>query len=183
MKATVITTGPGVSMATATASRNSWSVSHRYSCTTPPYRKGTMARPLPKPKAPALVKNQRIWPRTPRGAGAARPGGRSGGGHPGGLDEGPAERGEAARRSGPREQPARWSLHEQDDYAAQDEEAPDLVLRPRGHQGHEAGGGPQQGIAAHGEPHELPRRADDDADHRRADAVERGLHPAEASVA
>ncbi len=36
MKATVITIGPGVSMATATASTNCLSVSHPYSWTTPP---------------------------------------------------------------------------------------------------------------------------------------------------
>jgi hypothetical protein len=36
MKATVMTIGPGVSMATATASRNCLSVSQPYSRTTPP---------------------------------------------------------------------------------------------------------------------------------------------------
>src|SRR5919112_1459687 len=49
MKATVITTGPGVIMETATASRNWRSVNHAYSVTTPPCRNGTTARPLPKP--------------------------------------------------------------------------------------------------------------------------------------
>jgi hypothetical protein len=56
MKATVMTTGPGVIMATATASRNCRSVSQWYCPTTPPCRKGTMARPLPKTKVPAAAK-------------------------------------------------------------------------------------------------------------------------------
>src|SRR5262245_3792711 len=38
MNATVITTGPGVMSATATASRNCWSSSQPNSLTTPPYR-------------------------------------------------------------------------------------------------------------------------------------------------
>ncbi len=53
MKPVVMTTGPGVIMATATASTNWRSVSQAYSLTTPPYRNGTMARPLPKTKLPA----------------------------------------------------------------------------------------------------------------------------------
>src|SRR3990172_6045827 len=62
MNPTVITTGPGVTIATATASRNSWSFSQPYSFTTPLYRNGTMASPLPNTNAPALVKNSRICP-------------------------------------------------------------------------------------------------------------------------
>src|ERR1044071_284550 len=58
MNPTVITTGPGVIIATATASRNSCSLSQPYSLTTPPYKNGTMASPLPKTNAPAFVKNQ-----------------------------------------------------------------------------------------------------------------------------
>src|SRR5438309_10648036 len=64
MNATVMTIGPGVSMATATASRNCLSLSQPYCCTTPPYRNGTIARPLPKTKAPAFAKNHRICPST-----------------------------------------------------------------------------------------------------------------------
>ena len=56
MNATVMTTGPGVIMATATASRNCRSLSQWNSFTTPPWRNGTMARPLPKTKAPASAK-------------------------------------------------------------------------------------------------------------------------------
>ncbi len=56
MKATVMTTGPGVIMATATASRNCRSVSQCISSTTPPCRNGTMARPLPNTNAPASAK-------------------------------------------------------------------------------------------------------------------------------
>jgi len=47
---------PGVIMATATASRNCRSVSHRRSLTTAPCRNGTIARPLPKTNAPASAK-------------------------------------------------------------------------------------------------------------------------------
>src|SRR5882757_7899744 len=57
INATVITTGPGVIIATATASRNCWSFSQPYSFTTPLYRNGRMARPLPNTNAPAFVKN------------------------------------------------------------------------------------------------------------------------------
>src|SRR5688572_9597220 len=56
MNPTVITTGPGVIIATATASTNWRSLSQPYSFTTPPYRNGTMASPLPKTNAPAFVK-------------------------------------------------------------------------------------------------------------------------------
>ena len=60
MNATVITTGPGVIIATATASRNWRSLSQWNSPTTPPCRNGTIARPLPKTKAPASAKYQPI---------------------------------------------------------------------------------------------------------------------------
>src|SRR6185312_5972699 len=60
MNPVVMTTGPGVIMATATASTNCCSLSQWYSFTTPPYKKGTMAKPLPNTKAPAFVKNQAI---------------------------------------------------------------------------------------------------------------------------
>src|SRR5437899_13032861 len=60
----MITTVPGENIATATASRNCRSSSQWKSFTTPPCRKGTMARPLPNTTAPAPVKNQRIFKRT-----------------------------------------------------------------------------------------------------------------------
>src|SRR5206468_5567648 len=56
MNATVITTGPGVIMATATASRNCRSLSQWKCSTTPPRRKGTIASPLPNTKTPASPK-------------------------------------------------------------------------------------------------------------------------------
>src|ERR1700674_659725 len=61
MKPTVITTGPGVIIATATASTNCLSVSQWFSVTTPPYRNGTIAKPEPNTKAPALAKKTPIW--------------------------------------------------------------------------------------------------------------------------
>ena len=61
MNATVMTTGPGVIIATATASRNCRSVSQWNSFTTPPWRNGTMARPLPNTNAPANAKYVRIF--------------------------------------------------------------------------------------------------------------------------
>ncbi|MNE69936.1 hypothetical protein D3C80_1656940 [compost metagenome] len=48
-------------MAMATESRNCCSVSHLFSTTTPECKKGTMARPLPNTKAPALVKKMAIF--------------------------------------------------------------------------------------------------------------------------
>src|SRR5215467_1210787 len=64
MKPTVMTTGPGVIIATATASTNCRSLSHRWSWTTPPYRNGTMASPLPNTNAPAFAKKAPSWPRS-----------------------------------------------------------------------------------------------------------------------
>src|SRR5919202_147082 len=58
MKPTVMTTGPGVIIATATASRNCCSFSQPYSFTTPLYKNGTIASPLPNTKAPAFAKNK-----------------------------------------------------------------------------------------------------------------------------
>ena len=60
MKATVMTTGPGVIIATATASKNWCSFSQPNCCTTPCCKNGMIARPLPNTNAPALVKNNRI---------------------------------------------------------------------------------------------------------------------------
>lgn len=57
MNAAVMTTGPGVMSPIATASRNSPLVSQWCCVTTPSLRKGTIARPLPKMKAPAFRKN------------------------------------------------------------------------------------------------------------------------------
>jgi hypothetical protein len=79
MNPTVMTTGPGVIIATATASRNWRSFSHPNSRTTPPWRNGTIARPLPNTKAPASVKYQPIRQSVSGVAGAARPVIRTGG--------------------------------------------------------------------------------------------------------
>ncbi len=68
MKATVITTGPGVIIAIAIASRNCRSFSQPSSSTTPPWRKGTIASPLPKTNAPAPVKNHAIFASTGQSA-------------------------------------------------------------------------------------------------------------------
>src|SRR5207249_1376218 len=56
MNATVITTGPGVIIDTATASMNCRSVSQWNWRTTPPYRNGTIASPLPNTKRLAPAK-------------------------------------------------------------------------------------------------------------------------------
>ncbi len=81
MNATVMTTGPGVIIATATASRNCRSVSQPNSFTTPPCRKGTIASPLPKTNAPASVKYQAIFQSTEPSAGPCNPVRRSGQGN------------------------------------------------------------------------------------------------------
>ena len=49
-------------MATAMASRNCLSVSQWNLPTTPPYKNGTIARPLPNTKAPAFRKNRKRLP-------------------------------------------------------------------------------------------------------------------------
>jgi hypothetical protein len=46
MNATLITIGPGVIIARATASKNCLSFNHPYCCNTPLYRYGAIARPL-----------------------------------------------------------------------------------------------------------------------------------------
>ena len=65
MKATVMTTGPGVIIATATASRNCCSLSQWNLFTTPPCKNGTIASPLPKTKEPASAKYHAIVTSTP----------------------------------------------------------------------------------------------------------------------
>src|SRR5438128_3293838 len=61
MNATVITTGPGVIIETATASMNCRSVSQWNWRTTPPYRNGTIASPLPNTKRLAPAKYVRSF--------------------------------------------------------------------------------------------------------------------------
>src|SRR5882724_4897513 len=73
MNATVITTGPGVIIETATASMNCRSVSQWNWWTTPPYRNGTIASPLPNTKRLAPAKYVRIFQSTPTDAGPPRP--------------------------------------------------------------------------------------------------------------
>src|SRR5258708_40372748 len=65
MKVAVMTTGPGVIRPIATASMNWRSVSQWCWWTTPSRRNGTMARPLPNMKAPALAKNKNSATRVP----------------------------------------------------------------------------------------------------------------------
>src|SRR6478736_6713477 len=65
-----MTTGPGVIIPIATASRNSRSDSQPKSCTTPCWRNGTIASPDPKVKAPALKKKT---PSATSVAGSAEP--------------------------------------------------------------------------------------------------------------
>src|SRR2546428_683125 len=72
MNATVITTGPGVIIETATASMNCRSVSQWNWRTTPPYRNGTIASPLPNTKRLAPAKYVRIFQSTPTDAGPPR---------------------------------------------------------------------------------------------------------------
>src|SRR6185369_2509323 len=73
MNATVMTTGPGVIIATATASRNCRSVSHPRSLTTAPCRNGTMASPLPNTNVPASAKQDAMRQRTDAGASPCTP--------------------------------------------------------------------------------------------------------------
>src|SRR5438552_11488196 len=73
MKPEVITMGPGVIIATATASRNWRSDSQCNLPTTPPYRNGTIARPLLKTNAPALRKKKNTDASVPADAGPSNP--------------------------------------------------------------------------------------------------------------
>src|SRR6266699_5770899 len=73
MNATVITTGPGVIIETATASRNCRSVSQWNCSTTPPWRKGTIASPLPNTNSPAAAKYANTSQSTPTDAAPVRP--------------------------------------------------------------------------------------------------------------
>src|SRR3989449_6058438 len=68
-----ISTGPGVIVDTATASMNCRSVSQWNCCTTPPYRNGTIASPLPNTNRLAPAKYARIFHSTPTDAGPPRP--------------------------------------------------------------------------------------------------------------
>src|SRR5712692_5238540 len=73
MNATVITTGPGVIIETATASRNCRSVSQWNCATTPPWRNGTIASPLPNTNSPAAAKYQNTFQSIPTDAAPASP--------------------------------------------------------------------------------------------------------------
>src|SRR2546422_8136358 len=73
MNATVITTGPGVIIETATASRNCRSVSQWNCSTTPPWRNGTIASPLPNTNSPAAAKYANTFQSTPTDAAPASP--------------------------------------------------------------------------------------------------------------
>src|SRR6267143_1430735 len=164
-KATVITTGPGVIIATATASRNCRSSSQWKSFTTPPCRKGTMASPLPNTTEPAIVKNQRIFRRTGIVAGA-QTGEQKGRRHQDG-------RGARARKR-------RAHQHHGDPRGQEDPEH--LLLRPGGHHRADQERSPEEEITGQRHPHQLERAAGDDGDDGRADAVEDPLHPGKAAV-
>src|SRR6267143_7288903 len=155
MNATVITSGPGVSMATATASRNCLSLSQPYSCTTPPYRNGTIARPLPKTKAPAFAKNHRICPSTSGVAATTK--------HAGA--ERLSQAGGACATIATRPQ------------VTKSQRISDSV--PRRDHGHHREDQPLQLVLGHGQLGELVGGDGDDADHGGADAVEHRLHPRE----
>src|SRR3989449_4900097 len=73
MNATVITTGPGVIIETATASINGGSVSQWNCSTTPPCRNGTIASPLPNTNSPAAAKYANTFQSTPTDAAPVRP--------------------------------------------------------------------------------------------------------------
>src|SRR5207249_5387394 len=73
MNATVVTTGPAVSIETASASRNCRSVSQWNCSTTPPCRNGTIARPLPNTNSPAAAKYQNTFQSTPTDTAPVRP--------------------------------------------------------------------------------------------------------------
>src|SRR2546430_299027 len=67
--------------------------------------------------------------------------------------------------------------------AAGHEEPEELRLRPRRDHGHHREDQPLQLVLGHGQLRELVGGDGDDADHGGADAVERGLHPREATEA
>src|SRR5436190_17366004 len=73
MNATVITTGPGVIIDTATASRNCRSVSQWNCSTTPPCRNGTIASPLPNTNSPAAAKYANTFQSSPTDAAPVTP--------------------------------------------------------------------------------------------------------------
>src|SRR5262249_50517291 len=62
-KVAVITTGPGLIIPIATATRNCRGSSQPYSLTSPCSRKGTITRPLPNVSEPALRKKSRSFTR------------------------------------------------------------------------------------------------------------------------
>src|SRR5713226_4129023 len=170
MKTAVITTGPGVIRPTATASRNCRSVSQWLSRTTPCLRNGTIARPLPKMKAPAFRKKRNSANRVEAPARLARPGA--------------ACRGElrtaTTRRQG--SQPGGASPSQDHQPGGDDQER---------HFGAGYGGGyadsdrdhPQPCIHRIGESGKFPGGEDDNRNHRWRDPVEERLHGWEPLVA
>ena len=71
---------------------------------------------------------------------------------------------------------------EKSEPAARDEDPHDLGLRPRRHDARPDEDGPEEAIGGERHLHELPRAPRDDRDDRRTDAVERPLHPRQATV-
>ena len=134
MNATVMTTGPGVIIATATASRNWRSVSQWNWLTTPPCMNGTIARPLPKTNEPASAKYRPTWPSTARRR-------RHGATH---SDRMPTARAHSAGAPAP--QRGERPDDERDD-AAGEEQPDDLRLGPRRRRRADGEEHPQQAIA------------------------------------
>src|SRR5438128_6332210 len=165
MNATVITTGPGVIIDTATASMNCRSVSQWNCCTTPPYRNGTIASPLPNTNRLAPAKYARIFHSTPTDAGPARP---------------VASPGAAGRNASRSSLPSAEQHRHQ---PAHQEDPDDLGLGPGGHHRAHREENPEQLVPAQRHPHKFQHAAGDDGNDRGADPVEQPLHPRQSAEA
>src|SRR5437870_2419601 len=165
MNATVITTGPGVIMETATASMNWRSVSQWNCWTTPPYRNGTIASPLPKTNNAAPAKYARIFHSTPTEARPPRPV----------ASPGAAGRSASAGVAGPVCRPR--SIIGTSPHRRKTQN--DLRLGPGRYQRARREETPEELISAQRHPHEFQHAAGNDGNDGGADPVEEPLHPRE----
>src|SRR2546425_2230470 len=164
MNATVITTGPGVIIETATASMNWRSVSQWNCWTTPPYRNGTIASPLPNTNSPAPAKYARIFHSTPTDAGPPRRPVASPGAPGRSASAGVA--GAVCRHRST----IGTSPHNEED-------PDDLRLGPGRYERARGEETPEELIPAQRHPHEFQHAAGDDGNDGGADPVEQPLNP------
>src|SRR5215211_6055616 len=166
----MITTGPGLMRPIATASTNCDSVSQWWSSTSPWWRKGTIASPEPKVRAPALAKNTPMAPSEAPEPLRARP-----------LTVASRAVGDTARRARAEAgEPA--TVVERAEESGGEEEPEDLGAGDCGGCAEDRRDFPEGRVVLVGRAGELDSGDRDDRHHRRPDAEEDPLDPGQPLV-